>query len=184
MYISLIQEALAGAGFDPGPIDGISGPQTISAIKAFQDSRGLEPDGLVGHLTHQALFSATTTPMPDSTAVYGSEWLTPHFCREEFRCCCEGRYCNGFPAEMEINLVVLLEQLRNYFNRPLHITSGVRCPIRNQEVGGIENSRHLVGAAADCYILGVSVYDLADAAGQIGLGVIIYEDEGFCHLEV
>ena len=28
--------------------------------------------------------------------------LTPHFNRQEFVCCCEGRYCDGFPAEMNI----------------------------------------------------------------------------------
>ncbi len=40
-----IQEALKAAGFDPGPIDGKVGGKTKEALKAFQQSLGLNPDG-------------------------------------------------------------------------------------------------------------------------------------------
>ncbi len=112
------------------------------------------------------------------------EQLTAHFNRQEFKCCCEGRYCDGFPAEMNHELVGRMEAVRMMLDAPIIVTSGVRCPIRNEEVGGIPDSRHLVGDAADCYAPGIAVYDLADAAIAAGLGVIIYEDEGFCHLEL
>lgn len=46
-----IQLALKRAGYDPGPIDGKMGSQTKAAIKAFQRSQGLEPDGVVGRKT-------------------------------------------------------------------------------------------------------------------------------------
>lgn len=110
--------------------------------------------------------------------------LTSHFNRQEFRCCCEGRYCDGFPAEMNPELVGRMEAVRLVLGLPVIVTSGVRCPVRNEEVGGIPHSRHLVGNAADCYAPGVSIYELAAAAEDAGLGVIIYEDEGFCHLEL
>ncbi|WP_303867207.1 D-Ala-D-Ala carboxypeptidase family metallohydrolase [Acetobacterium wieringae] len=113
-----------------------------------------------------------------------NEQLTPHFNRQEFKCCCEGRYCDGFPSEMNSELVGRLEAVRMVLENPIIITSGVRCPVRNEEVGGIPHSRHLVGDAADCYAPGLSVYALAAAATAAGLGVIIYEDEGFCHLEI
>ena len=113
-----------------------------------------------------------------------NEQLTPHFNRQEFKCCCEGSYCDGFPAEMNRDLVNRLEVIRMALGGPIIITSGVRCPSRNAEVGGIRYSRHLVGDAADCYAPGRSVFDLADAALAVGLGVIIYEAEGFCHLEI
>lgn len=53
--VQLLQTALARAGFDPGPRDGIFGPGTRRAVMAFQDSRGLQVDGVAGSRTHQAL---------------------------------------------------------------------------------------------------------------------------------
>lgn len=41
-----IQTALQKAGFNPGPIDGIIGRETLAAVKAFQQSRGLPTGGL------------------------------------------------------------------------------------------------------------------------------------------
>ncbi len=40
-----MQERLTRAGFDPGGVDGKIGPNTIAAVKAFQKSLGLVPDG-------------------------------------------------------------------------------------------------------------------------------------------
>ena len=40
-----IQEALAGAGFDPGPADGQFGPRTRQAIEAWQQANGHTPTG-------------------------------------------------------------------------------------------------------------------------------------------
>jgi hypothetical protein len=46
-----IQAALVELGYDPGPIDGIWGKQTRSAVKAFQRDAGLVADGVVGKKT-------------------------------------------------------------------------------------------------------------------------------------
>ncbi len=40
-----LQERLTSAGFDTGGADGKVGPRTIAAVKAFQRSIGLIPDG-------------------------------------------------------------------------------------------------------------------------------------------
>jgi len=40
-----MQERLTAAGFDPGGADGKIGPLTIAAVRAFQRSAGLVPDG-------------------------------------------------------------------------------------------------------------------------------------------
>lgn len=40
-----MQERLTRAGFDPGGVDGKIGPNTIAAVKAFQRSIGMVPDG-------------------------------------------------------------------------------------------------------------------------------------------
>jgi len=53
--IRYLQELLIYRNFPPGPVDGDFGPKTEAAVKAFQTSRGLEDDGLVGQLTWEAL---------------------------------------------------------------------------------------------------------------------------------
>lgn len=58
-----LQTLLRNAGFDPGPIDGIFGNRTQSAVIAFQRSKGLTPDGLVGVLTWTALGVNCTAPV-------------------------------------------------------------------------------------------------------------------------
>ncbi len=42
-----IQQLLTEIGYDPGPIDGLRGPRTTQAIKAFQSEHGLKADGLI-----------------------------------------------------------------------------------------------------------------------------------------
>ncbi len=49
--ISAIQRTLKTAGFDPGTIDGRMGPVTLSALRAFQKSKGLA----VGELTMETM---------------------------------------------------------------------------------------------------------------------------------
>lgn len=53
--VKLVQRALASAGYDPGPIDGIFGQRTERAVKAFQAMRGLPIDGQVTPETRTAL---------------------------------------------------------------------------------------------------------------------------------
>lgn len=50
-----LQKRLTALGFNPGPIDGIFGDHTRSAVIAFQNSREITPDGVVGPLTRTAL---------------------------------------------------------------------------------------------------------------------------------
>jgi len=46
-----IQQALQDAGFNPGPVDGILGPKTLSALENFQKHKGLT----VGQTTKETL---------------------------------------------------------------------------------------------------------------------------------
>jgi len=41
-----VQRALASAGYNPGPIDGVMGRQTMTAVERFQRSKGLPTGGL------------------------------------------------------------------------------------------------------------------------------------------
>jgi hypothetical protein len=61
------------------------------------------------------------------------------------------------PEGVEGNLVSLVEEVlepvRERLGRPIIVNSGYRCPIHNAAVGGVANSQHLRGEAADlhCY---------------------------------
>ena len=55
-----IQTRLQNLGYNPGPIDGIFGPQTEAAIRDFQAARGLIVDGIVGPQTRSALEQSVT----------------------------------------------------------------------------------------------------------------------------
>ena len=48
-----VQQALKSAGYDPGPIDGLVGRQTVEAIHSFQKDNGLE----VGDLNASTLMA-------------------------------------------------------------------------------------------------------------------------------
>lgn len=52
--VAQIQKALAGLGYEVS-IDGDFGPATKEAVIAFQKSKGLEVDGMVGDTTYRAL---------------------------------------------------------------------------------------------------------------------------------
>jgi len=53
--VAKLQRALAALGYDPGPVDGVFGPRTLSAVMEFQRRSGLAADGVVGPRTRAAL---------------------------------------------------------------------------------------------------------------------------------
>jgi len=53
------QKALKSTGIDPGEIDGVYGPHTAAAVRAFQLQSGLVPDGEVGSTTMRELTSGS-----------------------------------------------------------------------------------------------------------------------------
>ncbi len=53
----------------------------------------------------------------------------------------------------------LLDRLREYWGSPIRITSGYRVPGLNEAVGGVKNSQHIEGKAADIQPIGRSFDD-------------------------
>ena len=60
---------------------------------------------------------------------------------------------NKLPDGVEENLQALVEQVldpaRERYGKPIRVTSGFRCLVHNKTVGGVPNSQHVKGEAAD-----------------------------------
>ena len=60
---------------------------------------------------------------------------------------------NRLPKELLPNvenlIAEVLDPLREWYGRPIYVNSGYRCPELNKVVGGVENSYHVSGCAAD-----------------------------------
>lgn len=68
MTVLEVQQALKHAGFDPGPLDGIAGPLTRRAIRAFQRHKRLKADGVAGPRTQARLSGHLSQPSPGPAA--------------------------------------------------------------------------------------------------------------------
>lgn len=180
MTVKQIQNLLQYLGYYEGIPDGISGPLTKQAVTAFQEAfGGIAVDGDPGAETRKALTHAVaygmperdTVPESDTGSQTGTFWDDiEFFTREEFRCQCGGKYCNGFPAEPEEKMVRTVDEIRRRLGVPVEIVtaggSGVRCPVHNANVGGVANSNHLGGNAADLHS-GKSPQEMARVAEEV-----------------
>src|SRR5207302_4973379 len=70
--IRVLQQQLKDLGFDPNGVDGNFGPGTRAAVVAFQQSKGLQADGIAGPATLAALQAATAGTPNGGGAVSGS----------------------------------------------------------------------------------------------------------------
>ena len=73
-----------------------------------------------------------------------NDQLSTHFKRGEFSC-----HCGCGKDEISMKLIELLEEIRDFFGKPISITSGFRCEAHNKAVGGAPKSQHCQGIAAD-----------------------------------
>lgn len=111
--------------------------------------------------------------------------LSEHFDEREFLCRCG---CGGGQGKIHRHLVLGLQMLREIVGRPVVLTCAYRCPKHNAAVGGVPNSYHVQGMAADIYVTGLTPYELAGQAARVPLffqgGIGIYPKRGFVHLDV
>ena len=110
--------------------------------------------------------------------------LTEHFNISEFHC--KGANCGCKETLHDPILSAYLQQIRAHFGKPLYITSGYRCKKHNDAVGGVSNSLHMKGQAADFVVSGVKPLEIAQYAEQIGVkGIGLYgpEDGNFVHID-
>ena len=78
--------------------------------------------------------------------------LSRHFTLAEF--CNPGKYPANVPTSQHVENMIygcqnLLEPAREAIGCPILINSGFRCETVNRKVGGVPNSQHRLGQAAD-----------------------------------
>ena len=84
-------------------------------------------------------------------------------------------------------LIVLLNAIRSRYGKPIVVTSGYRSPEHNEAVGGVKNSYHTLGLAADIRPLNENRSDVSllqgicDEMNPHG-GVGFYDT--FCHVDI
>jgi hypothetical protein len=107
--------------------------------------------------------------------------LSEHFSKAELACHCCGTF------KVEAALIDALELFRSLAGRPVAVHDGYRCPIHNEKVGGVPDSEHTRGMAADVSIPGLSLQQMFDFAQRVpaflngGIGVY---DGDFVHLDI
>jgi len=105
--------------------------------------------------------------------------ISPYFNLSEFACPC----CNLIMLHPK--LLAKLVELRNNLERPVYITSGYRCFEYNRKVGGIVNSYHCIGLAADIKVKDINLITLLEVCENIDFnGIGLYEKKNFLHLDV
>lgn len=173
MTVKQEQCLLAYLGYYTGQIDGQWGSMSTAACRAFQADYGLTADGICGAMTQKMLVAAVAgTAVKVERPAEAEQEATDkpktgtfwddirYFTRAEFKCKCGGRYCNGYPAEMQEAVVKIADAARAHFGKPAHVVSGLRCQKWNAHEGGVANSQHMYGEAIDLRIDGVSAEEL------------------------
>jgi putative chitinase len=116
--------------------------------------------------------------------------LTPHFSLEEFTlsstALAHGIDNKPLPIHLEHlkKLAERMEEVRALFDQVIEITSGYRNPQINALVGGVPNSAHALGFAADFHVHGLSDLDAAKRIRDSALKFdqLIFEKNRCVHL--
>ena len=107
-----------------------------------------------------------------------SKYITKNFKYSEFSCPCCGK-----TRPINPNLIYRLQNLRDKINKPIYISSGIRCKKENKRVGGYSRSPHMAGKAVDIYAKKTTLNDLALAARDVGFTRVgLYKS--FIHIDI
>jgi len=111
--------------------------------------------------------------------------LSPHVNSSELDCKCKNIHCCW--TIFSHDLLEKFEELRTSCgNRPLHITSAMRCVDHNFRVGGLKSSKHLLGLAIDVACPDHLEFDeFFYRASQVEFDMVIpYKENNFIHVHL
>ncbi len=86
----------------------------------------------------------------------GKTLVSKNFCVSEFSC-----KDGSDEVYIDSRLCEILQKTRDYFKSPVIINSAYRTPSYNAKVGGVANSQHTKGTAADIVVKGALPKDVA-----------------------
>lgn len=184
-----------------GELSGTEGGELrLEAFAAIVVPQGLDLgiDGIesfehiVKKTTEEIINDPTYTPI-DTGNGYGL-----YFTDYEAACDCIKGYgispaCDGYPNTQygkspggSPRLFEVLNDARGKIGSPIVLTCVVRCPACNTYWGGVSDSCHLIGDAADSYCTGLDAVEFARflASNYPDIGVRVYPNQGFVHIEV
>ncbi|MFD0635974.1 D-Ala-D-Ala carboxypeptidase family metallohydrolase [Catenulispora yoronensis] len=147
-------------------IDGVFGPATKAAVERFQAAYGLGVDGIAGPQTYGEIY-----------ALQKSDCTPLHFSYGELNQCnstWSGGAVSAATAQSNaFRIMWKLEALRHALgDHPITVTSGFRSYGCNSADGGVSDSRHLYGDAADLVPSANSLCTLAREARYHGFSQI------------
>lgn len=103
-----------------------------------------------------------------------------HFNEPELAC----RHCGR--NEVTHELLAALEALRSIIGKPITVNDAYRCVEHNLAVGGVRNSQHVLGNAADISVKGMTPAQIEVAARRVPLIRGIGRDDyhQYLHIDV
>ena len=105
--------------------------------------------------------------------------LSPNFYRDEFQCSC----CDLDTVDAE--LIYVLQDVRDFFDKPITINSACRCLPYNRSVGSNDASQHPKCKAADIVVKDIPPYLVHEYLTETypeKYGIGEYDD--FTHIDV
>lgn len=110
----------------------------------------------------------------------GNTKLSANFTVREFAC-----KDGSDKVLIDADLVAILQKIRDHFGKPITINSAYRNAAYNLKIGGVSNSQHVKGTAADICVSGVAPAEVVKYAEYImpdkgGIGLY----SSFVHVDV
>jgi hypothetical protein len=161
-YILTVQRALEVLGYNPGPIDGLWGPKTRSAIRSFQRIQNLEVDGIPGEKTLQRIQSALYTqrnspaaPTNYDTSKFAGEWNGDYTC---------GQGRTGLTLSLEVSQTDGIQGTFKFYS----VESNPGVPSGSYRVSGNLNQHGYLILRGVQWIKRPSEYIMVDVTGVLG----------------
>lgn len=109
---------------------------------------------------------------------------TEHFKVSEFAC----KHCGKNLIDQRV--INMAEEIRQKLGVPVHVNSGYRCEKHNANVGGVKNSKHTYGLAADlsCKLGALAMFNAVKELRSEGKlrdmdYCILYKRKNFIHID-